>query len=140
MELAHLSYKKGTFEDYVGARGLKRLGEKKWQQHVEYGVERLIAAFHPDDVVLGGGNAKKLKKLPPGCRMGTNTNAFLGGFLLWKDAQSRPSSVRTKAPRSRRSAEKPKEYEHGVNRIAHPTPGLEGPRDALSADARPASA
>ena len=108
MELAHMSYKKATFEDYVGARGLKRLGEKKWQQHVEYGVERLIAAFHPDDVVLGGGNAKKLKKLPPGCRLGANTNAFLGGFLLWKDAQSRPSSARTKAPRSQRPAEKTK--------------------------------
>src|SRR5262249_4179655 len=65
MELAHLSYKHATFEDYVGLRGLKRLGKKKWQQHVGYAVARAVAAFHPNDVVIGGGNAKKLKKLPP---------------------------------------------------------------------------
>ena len=84
MELGHLSYRKGTYEDYVGARGLKRLGKKKWRHHVAFGVARLMVALHPDEVVLGGGNAKKLKKLPPGCRMGTNANAFLGGFRLWE--------------------------------------------------------
>ena len=83
MELGHLSYRKGTYEDYVGARGLKRLGKKKWGHHVAFGVARLMVALHPDDVVLGGGNAKKLKKIPPGCRMGNNANAFLGGFRLW---------------------------------------------------------
>jgi polyphosphate glucokinase len=83
MELAHLSYKKGTYEDYVGLRGLQRLGKKKWQQHVAYVVASLIAALCPDDVVLGGGNAKKLQQLPPGCRAGSNANAFLGGFRLW---------------------------------------------------------
>jgi predicted NBD/HSP70 family sugar kinase len=83
MELAHLSYKKGTFEDYVGLRGLKRLGKKKWKRHVAFGVARLIAALHPDDVVLGGGNVKKLKTLPPGCRAGDNQNAFRGGFRMW---------------------------------------------------------
>ena len=92
MELAHLPYKKRTYEDYVGLRGLRRLGRKKWQRHVEYTVKQLIAAFHPDEVVLGGGNTKKLTELPPGCRAGNNTNAFLGGFRLWEDAQS-PSSV-----------------------------------------------
>src|SRR5262249_35591077 len=71
MELAHLSYKNGTFEDYVGLRGLRRLGKKKWQHHVFVGVERFSEAFHPDDVVLGGGNAKKLKKLPRGSRLGS---------------------------------------------------------------------
>ena len=86
MELGHLSYKKGTYEDYVGIRGLKRLGKKKWARHVEFGVARLIDALHPDDVVLGGGNAKKLKKLPPGCRKGDNANAFVGGFRLWNEA------------------------------------------------------
>jgi len=91
----------------VGVRGLRRLGRKKWQRHVEYGVERLIAAFHPDEVVIGGGNTKKLKELPPGCRAGNNANAFLGGFRLWEDAQSRPSSAPVKArPRSRRPLEK----------------------------------
>lgn len=86
MELGHLSYKKGTYEDYVGLRGLKRLGKRKWQRHVAYGVARLIDALHPDDVVLGGGNAKKLKKLPPTCRAGDNANAFLGGFRLWDNS------------------------------------------------------
>src|SRR5207245_484596 len=66
MELAHLPYKKGTFEDYVGIRGLKRLGKKKWRQHVADVVARLVAALETDDVVLGGGNIKKLKELPPG--------------------------------------------------------------------------
>jgi predicted NBD/HSP70 family sugar kinase len=83
MELAHLSYKKGTLEDYVGERGLKRLGKKKWNQHVRFCVARFIAALHPDDVVLGGGNLKKFEKLPPGCRAGDNANAFLGGFRMW---------------------------------------------------------
>jgi len=84
MELAHLSYKKGTLEEYVGLRGLERLGKKKWRWHVAFVVERLIAALHPDDVVLGGGNEKKLKTLPPGCRAGDNKNAFLGGFRMWE--------------------------------------------------------
>ena len=84
MELAHLSYKKGTLEDYVGLRGLERLGKKKWQRHVAFVVDRLIAALHPDDVVLGGGNEKKLKTLPPGCRAGDNKNAFRGGFRMWE--------------------------------------------------------
>jgi polyphosphate glucokinase len=83
MELAHLSFRDGTYEDYVGARALERLGGKTWQKHVAFGTARLIQALHPDDVVLGGGNAKKLKKLPPGCRLGTNANAFVGGFRLW---------------------------------------------------------
>jgi len=83
MEIAHLSYRKGTYEDYVGVRSLERRGKKKWRQHVKDIVARLTAGLNPDDVVLGGGNAKKLKKLPPGCRVGDNANAFLGGFRLW---------------------------------------------------------
>jgi polyphosphate glucokinase len=92
MELGHLSYKNGTYEDYVGLRGLKRFGRKKWQRHVAFGVARLIDAIHPDDVVLGGGNAKKLDELPPGCRRGDNANAFLGGFRLWDDSGDRAPS------------------------------------------------
>ncbi len=72
MELGHLPYKKKTFEDYVGLRGLIRLGKKKWRQHVDDVVARLIAALEPDYVVLGGGNTAKLKKLPPKCRLGAN--------------------------------------------------------------------
>jgi polyphosphate glucokinase len=89
MELGHLSYKMGTYEDHVGIRGLKRLGKKQWGRHVAFGVARLIDALYPDDVVLGGGNAKKLNKLPPGCRKGDNANAFLGGFRLWDEAATR---------------------------------------------------
>jgi len=84
MELGHLSYKRRTYEDHLGNRGLKRLGKRKWAEHVAYAVERLIEVLYPDDVVLGGGNAKKLRKLPSGCRLGDNANAFLGGFRLWE--------------------------------------------------------
>lgn len=85
MELGHLPYKKGTFEDYVGKRGLVNRGKKRWRQDVADVVARLITALEPDDVVLGGGNVKHLKELPPGCRAGSNANAFVGGFRLWAD-------------------------------------------------------
>jgi len=84
MELAHLPYKKKTYEDYLGIRGLKRLGKKKWERHVAKVVEALREALEVDDVVLGGWNAKKLKKLPPKTRRGDNRNAFMGGFRLWE--------------------------------------------------------
>ncbi len=85
MELGHLPYKKGTYEDYVGQRGLKKRGKGKWRRDVADVVTRLAAALEPDDVVLGGGNARKLKELPPGCRLGHNSNAFVGGFRLWEE-------------------------------------------------------
>src|SRR6201981_3513797 len=72
MELGHLPYKKATFEDYVGIRGLEKHGKKKWRRDVADVVERLIAALEPNDVVLGGGNVRKLKKLPANCRAGDN--------------------------------------------------------------------
>jgi predicted NBD/HSP70 family sugar kinase len=90
MEVAHLGYRKGTYEDYLGLRGLERLGKAKWQRHVEIGVARLIAAFRPDDVVIGGGNAKKLVRVPPGCRLSDNMKAFVGGFRVWADAREVP--------------------------------------------------
>jgi polyphosphate glucokinase len=89
MELAHLPYKKGTYEDYVGQRSLKERGKKKWRRHVADITRLLIAALEPDDVVIGGGNVKKLKELPPGSRAGSNANAFLGGFRLWEKAGDR---------------------------------------------------
>jgi predicted NBD/HSP70 family sugar kinase len=85
MELAHLSYRKGTFEDYLGLRGLERLGLEKWQQHVLVVVGRFKNAFLPDDIVLGGGKSKLLTDIPEGCRLGTNNNAYLGGFRLWDE-------------------------------------------------------
>jgi len=85
MELAHLPYKNGrTYEDYVGLAGLKRLGKKKWRKHVFDVVKQLKAGLQADYVVLGGGNARLLKKPPPGSRLGDNANAFRGGFRLWK--------------------------------------------------------
>ncbi|HEU4390386.1 MAG TPA: ROK family protein [Blastocatellia bacterium] len=86
LELGHLSYKNSTFEDYVGKRGRKRLGKKKWERHVAFIISRLIEAVHPDDVVLGGGEAEKLRAVPAGCRRGSNANAFVGGFRLWEAA------------------------------------------------------
>ena len=84
MELGHLPYKKATYEDYVGQRGLDKRGKKKWSKDVADVVEKLAAALLPDDIVLGGGNVKKLVKVPPQCRTGDNANAFAGGFRLWE--------------------------------------------------------
>jgi polyphosphate glucokinase len=102
MELGHLPYRKGTYEDYVGLRGLTAHGEKKWRKHVEDVGERLIAALEPDDVVLGGGNVKHLEKLPKGCREGDNANAFVGGFRAWEAEDGRtgkaPHKSRKPAP------------------------------------------
>ena len=91
MELAHLPYKKGTHLRAVwsGPLGLKRLGRKRWSRHVLDVTERLKAALGADYVVLGGGNAKLLKELPPDVRLGNNSQAFLGGFRLWKPAAKR---------------------------------------------------
>jgi len=99
MELGHLPYRKGTYEDYVGLRGLVRVGKKKWRRYVEDVVTRLIAALQPDDVVLGGGNVKKLKELPAGCRAGDNANAFIGGFRLWDadGAGTHPTRSKTRS-------------------------------------------
>ena len=97
MELGHLPYKKATYEDYVGLRGLKKHGRKKWQKHVADVIERLAAALEPDEVVLGGGDVKKLKKLPKGCRAGDNANAFLGGFRLWENTTPVASSTRARS-------------------------------------------
>ena len=84
MELAHLLYKKGkTYEDYLGLRGIERLGKKKWRKHVASVVKKLKIALEADYVVLGGGNSKKLLEIPPGARLGSNGNAFLGGFRIW---------------------------------------------------------
>jgi len=93
MELAHLPYKNGkTYEDYVGVRGLKRLGKKKWRRHVAGIVELLKDALEAEYVVLGGGNSKNIKKLPRNTRLGDNRNAFIGGFRLWKKKTTHRSS------------------------------------------------
>ena len=95
MELAHLPYKKGrTYEDYVGLAGLERQGKKKWRREVNEIVLQLKRAMQADYVVLGGGNARLLKKLPPGARLGNNANAFQGGYRLWAKRFCGPTSRR----------------------------------------------
>lgn len=89
MELARLPYKKGTYEDYLGKRGLERLGVKRWSRHVFECVIRLTKAFQLNDIVIGGGNVRKLADLPPFCRRGDNDNAFRGGFLMWEEPDHR---------------------------------------------------
>jgi polyphosphate glucokinase len=88
MELGHLPYKDETYEDFVGARGLERLGKKHWRKEVARVVAEFTAALEPDYIVLGGGNAKLLRELPPKARLGDNGNAFLGGFRLWDQART----------------------------------------------------
>jgi predicted NBD/HSP70 family sugar kinase len=84
LELAHLPYREGkSFEDYLGIRGLERLGHHKWTKHVAIVAELLRNAVIADHVVLGGGNVKNLRRLPPHCRRGDNFNAFRGGFRVW---------------------------------------------------------
>ena len=94
MELGHLPYKKGTYEDYVGHAGLNRHGKTKWRHHVADVVARFFAALEPDDIVIGGGNVTKLDALPPHSRAGDNANAFRGGFRLWERAVAFPRAGR----------------------------------------------
>src|SRR5579859_3084274 len=97
MELAHLPYKNGkTYEDYLGLRGLERMGKKKWRHYVARVVEELQTALNTDYVVLGGGNVKKIKTLPPKTRLGANGNAFIGGYRLWSEKQSPGRSASAK--------------------------------------------
>src|SRR5260370_3154739 len=101
MELAHLPYKKGsTYEDYVGLRGLKRLGKKKWRRNVAEVIDQLKKSMAADYVVLGGGNVKLLKKLPQDTRLGSNMNAFVGGARLWQETKERA----TKPKKAKRAA------------------------------------
>lgn len=102
MEIAHLPYKKGkTYEDYIGLHGLEHSGKKKWRRHVADIVEKLRAALEPDYVVLGGGNAKKLKELPKDAELGDNANAFRGGFRLWEGEQARVPAHRKRSGKSK---------------------------------------
>jgi polyphosphate glucokinase len=97
LELAHLPYKKKTFEDYVNNSALKK-DKKKWHKAVFDVVERFTAALQPDYIVIGGGGADDLDELPPNCRRGDNENAFLGGFRLWEPEWNPPQAKRRKAP------------------------------------------
>ncbi len=111
LELAHLPYRDGgTYEDYVGLRGLERLGRRKWQRHVERVVALLQHGLQADYVMLGGGQTKKLKRLPEGVRLGNNSHAILGGIRLWDTTvseASHPQAPRPPAPAGRPGAAPP---------------------------------
>ena len=96
MELGALSWGKLTVEDFVGERGRRKLGKKKWRKTFERLVARLMSALLLDETVVGGGNAKKLKAAPPGCRLGSNANAFIGGYRMWEPAAQRSSHEHAK--------------------------------------------
>jgi predicted NBD/HSP70 family sugar kinase len=99
LELAHLPYRKGgTYEDYVGLRGYKKMGAKKWTEHVAKVIEILQDGLQVEYVVLGGGQAKKLKSIPPGVRMGDNQNAFIGGVRLWDPPDERATHLPVRPP------------------------------------------
>jgi polyphosphate glucokinase len=94
MELAHLPYRKGrTYEDYLGLRGLQRMGKKKWRLYVARIVEELRTALNADYVVLGGGNLKYINTVPPKTRLGANGNAFIGGYRLWSKEHVKGSTL-----------------------------------------------
>ena len=135
MELGHLPYKEGTYESYVGNKALLKLGKKKWRRNVADVVAQFIAALEPDEVVLGGGNAKELKELPPKCRLGDNRNAFRGGLRLWED-EGTPKASSSTGSVSRTDSTR-KDDEHGSTRGSNnqapssQAPGMEGPRVPL---------
>jgi polyphosphate glucokinase len=98
MELAHLQYKNGrTYEDYLGLRGLQQMGKKKWRRHVAKVAKKLKVALEADYIVLGGGNSRKIKELPPHTRLGNNEHAYRGGFRVWQTAPQ-PTSVKPPKP------------------------------------------
>jgi polyphosphate glucokinase len=88
LEIAHMPYREGrTYEDYLGLRGYQRMGRKRWQRHVEKVVALLKHGLQVEYAVLGGGQTKKLKGLPPDTRLGSNANAITGGLRLWNESQ-----------------------------------------------------
>jgi polyphosphate glucokinase len=129
MELGHLRYRKATYEDYLGRVGLKRLGKKCWRHYVEDVVERLIAVLEPDDVVIGGGNVKKLKKLPLGRRAGTTTTRSSADFGFGRSRAKRHVQVAIHKP----SGLMPRSRSEHVPNFA----GCAGDKNAFHATARP---
>ena len=106
LELAHLPYRNGkTYEEFVGKRGQDRMGKKLWRRVVAEIVPRLLDAFQVDEVVIGGGNAKQLKDVPRGARLGDNANAFAGGFRLWEKATERRRRAALAVPDMRAKAQ-----------------------------------
>jgi predicted NBD/HSP70 family sugar kinase len=115
MEIAHLPYKHGrTYEEYIGLRGLYRAGKKKWRERVVEIAQRLKAALEADYVVLGGGNAKLMKKLPAGVELGDNRRAFRGGFRLWRTTAKTQAKTKAK-PQPAKGARPPTQKSAAVS-------------------------
>ena len=106
MELARMPYRDGEIEEYVGERALRRFGKRRWRRHVDEVVRAVSAAFVADEVVLGGGNARRLTSLPDGCRLGSNELAFVGGERLWQTSRE-AHHRRFSAPGRRRTGRRP---------------------------------
>ncbi len=105
MEIGHMPFKHGrTFEDYVGERGRKRLGNRKWRKAVAEVAGQLKRVLEVEYVVLGGGNARRLKELPEGARAGDNLNAFTGGLRLWRGGRPATRGGKPKGRAAARSA------------------------------------
>lgn len=112
MELGCLPYRKASLADYASTSGIKRLGKKKWRRHVALAVARLMAALHPDDVVLGGRNVRSLKQLPAGCRTGDDADVLIGGFRLWDNINDQRSTALPFLPQY---SGKRKDNGHGIS-------------------------
>jgi predicted NBD/HSP70 family sugar kinase len=139
MELAHLPYRGGqTYEDFLGERGLIRLGRKKWTRQVHKVVALLRFGLQADHVVLGGGQTKKLKELPPNVRVGTNQHAVIGGLRMWEGEElarrpSKPSKPKAKP----RKASAPKARKRRKASVARPAPIIDEPAVDISSEPPP---
>lgn len=105
LDLGQLPFHDKHLDFFLSRRGLDRLGKEKWGEYVNEAVATLKHCFLADYVMLGGGNAKKLPKVPPGARLGDNQRAFLGGYRLWNMAASltpplHPDEDEDESPRS----------------------------------------
>jgi len=86
MELGHHPWKKHTYEDYIGRRGLDKYGKKRWNKYVLEMIEQTRNTFNWDHLYLGGGNTKKIEfTLPKDVTIVSNETGLLGGVVLWRD-------------------------------------------------------
>jgi len=126
LELAHVPYREGEYEDYVGLRGYEKYGKRKWRKLVREVVRVLKAGLVADYVVLGGGQSKRLKKLPDGCRLGSNLNAFVGGQRVWEEPARRAAQPKRRVKAAPAEKPEPEAVEAAVEVASEPAPVEEG--------------
>lgn len=86
LELGHHPWKKFTYEDYIGRRGLDKYGKKRWNKYLLETIHQTSATFNWDHLYLGGGNTKKIDfDLPQHVTIVSNEAGLLGGVALWRD-------------------------------------------------------